>query len=92
MSTLKCNLILAGVGKSGTSSLHAYLDAHPEICMSSAKEPHFFSIDSQWEKGAMFHNDLFLAAKPQATIFDESSTTYFISSSAMERIKQSLDN
>jgi hypothetical protein len=32
-----------GAGKAGTSSLHHYLDQHPEIQMSSNKEPHFFA-------------------------------------------------
>lgn len=32
-----------GAAKSGTTSLHTYLDQHPEIQMSQIKEPHFFS-------------------------------------------------
>src|SRR5258708_4333366 len=34
---------IIGAGKAGTSSLHHYLDQHPEIQMSSNKEPHFFA-------------------------------------------------
>lgn len=89
-SEYTCNLIIPGVGKSGTSSLHVYLDAHPAICMSSRKEPHFFSIDSRWEKGPLLHNSLFSRSKPEARIFGESSTTYFASEIAIERIKRSL--
>jgi hypothetical protein len=37
------NLIIAGTGKSGTTSLFHYLCQHPEICGSSTKETHFFS-------------------------------------------------
>jgi Sulfotransferase domain len=33
---------IIGAPKCGTTSLHAYLDRHPEIGMSSKKEPHFF--------------------------------------------------
>lgn len=36
------NLIVIGASKSGTTSLHAYLDAHPEIAMSRQKELNFF--------------------------------------------------
>lgn len=32
-----------GAAKSGTTSLHYYLDEHPQIQMSAIKEPHFFS-------------------------------------------------
>jgi hypothetical protein len=36
------NLFIIGAGKCGTSSLHAYLDLHPEISMSDVKEPMYF--------------------------------------------------
>ena len=91
MTAFMCNFLIAGVGKSGTSSLHAFLDSHPEICMSSTKEPHFFSIDEHWAKGADAHNNLFSRQKPQAIVFGESSTTYFASEVAMHRIKSSLN-
>lgn len=37
--------ICIGAMKCGTTSLHHYLDAHPQICMSSPKEPNFFSTE-----------------------------------------------
>ncbi|MCJ2180014.1 sulfotransferase family protein [Novosphingobium album (ex Hu et al. 2023)] len=36
------NLFIIGASKAGSSALHAYLDAHPDICMSSEKEPCYF--------------------------------------------------
>jgi sulfotransferase family protein len=33
---------IVGAPKTGTTSLHYYLDQHPQIHMSSVKEPHFF--------------------------------------------------
>jgi len=36
------NLFVIGASKSGSSALHAYLRAHPEIRMSRVKEPCFF--------------------------------------------------
>lgn len=36
------NLVIAGAGKSGTSSMFAYLSAHPDILGSRVKETHFF--------------------------------------------------
>ena len=35
------NLLIVGAAKSGTTSLHNYLDQHPDIFMSKHKEPHF---------------------------------------------------
>jgi hypothetical protein len=39
------NLIVIGAQKCGTSSLHYYLDLHPEIQMSSPKELNFFTSE-----------------------------------------------
>jgi hypothetical protein len=36
------NFLIIGAAKCGTSSLHAYLDLHPEIAMSKLKEPKYF--------------------------------------------------
>ena len=36
------NLFIIGAAKCGTSSLHSYLDLHPEISMSDVKEPMYF--------------------------------------------------
>ena len=37
----KPNLLIVGAAKSGTTSLHHYLDQHDEVFMSKHKEPHF---------------------------------------------------
>jgi hypothetical protein len=34
---------IIGAAKAGTTSLHYYLDQHPQIQMSAVKEPHFFA-------------------------------------------------
>jgi hypothetical protein len=42
----KANFFIAGAAKSGTSSLFHYLNLHPDVYMSSIKEPHYFCHDS----------------------------------------------
>ena len=37
----KPNLFIVGAAKSGTTSLHNYLNQHPDIFMCNPKEPHF---------------------------------------------------
>lgn len=37
------NLVIAGVGKAGTTSLFRYLAQHPEVCPSSVKEAYYFT-------------------------------------------------
>jgi Sulfotransferase family len=39
------NLFVIGAPKCGTTSLHRYLDQHPQISMSAVKEPKFFLVD-----------------------------------------------
>lgn len=85
----KCNLVLPGFPKSGTSSLHVYLDMHPEISMSQNKEPHFFNDEEKYQSGPSGHNDLF-GASSSAKLYGESSTTYCISELACKRISESL--
>ena len=41
----KPNFIIAGFPKCGTTSLHHYLDEHPEIYMPAQKELHFFTCN-----------------------------------------------
>ena len=41
----KPNFFIVGAAKAGTTSIHYYLDQHPEIYMSPIKEPHYFSKD-----------------------------------------------
>jgi Sulfotransferase domain len=36
------NLVIAGVGKAGTTSLFSYLAQHPDICASTIKETNYF--------------------------------------------------
>jgi hypothetical protein len=50
----KPNLFIVGHPRTGTSSLHYYLDQHPEIFMTSIKEPNFFAHDFR-EESDHFH-------------------------------------
>jgi len=43
MSKKLPNFLIIGAAKCGTSSLHKYLEQHPEIFMSKVKEPRFLS-------------------------------------------------
>jgi hypothetical protein len=40
------NFFIIGAAKAGTTSLHYYLDQHPQVQMSINKEPHFFAGSS----------------------------------------------
>jgi len=73
--------------KSGSTTLHELLAAHPDICMSEPKEPCFF-VDPEvlrkvwpemWRKGYWRSEAAYLAlfsTRPTARYFGESSTDY----------------
>lgn len=75
MSKPRPNLFIIGAMKSGTTSLHSYLDNHPQIFMSKPKEPTFFSRESNLAKGEDWYLELFANAG-EASIIGESSTEY----------------
>jgi hypothetical protein len=88
---LKVNLFIPGFGKSGTSSLHVYLNQHPDISMSVIKEPHFFSRRQSFVRGFEHYNTLFESSSNKK-YFGESSTTYIGSKIAIDRIKEYVKN
>ena len=67
------NLIIIGAMKSGTTSLHYYLNLHPEIFMSRQKELDFFNKEKNWSKGIEWYRSHFVG---QAKIYGESSPNY----------------
>jgi hypothetical protein len=82
------NLFLIGAAKSGTTSMHEYLDGHPDIFMSPIKEPGFFSPDVPPARTRFAYTDsleryltLFDAAGDERVI-GESSTYYMFSKKA----------
>nr|WP_298925234.1 sulfotransferase [uncultured Erythrobacter sp.] len=84
-----CNLVIPGAAKSGTTSLHEYLSLHPQIAMSSNKEPHYFCREDFYAQGPEFHNGLFEEAS-QIRYYGESSTGYLPSPLAIENIRRDL--
>jgi hypothetical protein len=56
------NLIVIGAMKCGTSSMHSYLSAHPEIRMSRTKEINFFGRDDRWQLGPEWYRSHFSAS------------------------------
>ena len=59
--------------KAGTTSLHNYLDLHPDIAMTAAKETNFFSNSTYWNRGVDWYYGQFDSS---AKIRGETSTAY----------------
>ena len=59
--------------KSGTTSLHHYLDEHPEICMSRVKETNYFISEKNYWRGLAWYKSLFHGVAKQ---YGETSPNY----------------
>jgi hypothetical protein len=80
------NLFIPGAAKSGTSSLHEYLNQHPDINMSKKKEPHFFCdnrSDDEWKEYLDMFDDKYVYN-------GESSTGYMLFNSVINRIEEKI--
>lgn len=99
------NFLIIGAMKSGTTSLYQYLTQHPQIYMSSVKEPKFFALEgTTWDcqplgpgglskiKGIrdwQTYQDLFSGVSGETAI-GEASPLYIYAPLAAEKIRQTL--
>lgn len=57
------NLLIIGAMKSGTSSLHDYLNLHPDIFMSDPKEIHYYADETFGVKSKEWYSSFFKTDK-----------------------------
>ncbi len=67
------NLIIVGGLKCGTTSIHHYLNLHPEVEMSRPKELNFFVEELNWALGVDWYRSHF---SPTAAVRGETSPHY----------------
>jgi hypothetical protein len=67
------NLLIIGAQKCGTTSLHAYLDLHPDVHMAAEKELDFFIKDRAWRNGPHWYAERF---RDDAPVRGEASPNY----------------
>ena len=94
---MKVGIFIVGTPKAGTTSLFHYLNAHPEIKMSSEKEPDYFSDKELYEQGLYYggsrienlekYNKLFSGGKEEK-IMGEGSVSYLFYPQVPIRIKE----
>lgn len=89
MDCTKPNFFLAGAPKCGTTSMWHYLNQHPDVFMSSKKEPNYFSEDFPNAPRVTSDKDymsLFSGASHGQSIVGEGSVNYFYSKVAARNI------
>jgi hypothetical protein len=69
------NFLVIGAMKAGTTSLHRYLRAHPQVFMPEEKELHFFVAERHWGRGRGWYEAQFTEATGAVAV-GEASPTY----------------
>lgn len=86
------DFLLIGAPKAGTTTLWAWFRRHPQICMSSLKEPLFFSHADRWAKGWPWYESLFEPTDATRAIGDAAPHYSMVNifPEAVERIAEHL--
>jgi len=80
------DFLIVGAQKCGTTSLHRYLFAHPQIEMPRSKELDFFSNDKYFSKGLEYYQSFFSHLDDQNILSGEASPQYMYYDIAPQRI------
>lgn len=105
MSKKLPNFLIVGAAKCGTSSLHRYLEQHPEIFMSKVKEPRFITsqvnpfplngpgdhkVEAWYVKKLEDYQKLFEGVENYKAVGESSADTLYFYESSIPVIKQYL--
>lgn len=77
------HIVVVGVEKCGTTSLHAYLSEHPDITSSSNKETFFFN--RYYDRGADWYSSNFDLANANVAL--DTTPSYFRFTEALDRLE-----
>ncbi len=98
---MKVDFFIVGAPKAGTTSLYHYLNEHPEITMSSIKEPNYFSIEDLSSQKLYYKNKNIATLEEYHNLFNdtsdstlkgEASVSYLFYKNVARRIKDYNNN
>jgi hypothetical protein len=84
----KIDFLGIGAQKAGTTALHHYLNGHPELCLPSAKELHFFDNEHLMRKPRFYREPLYhtnFIACNQGRLKGEITPCYMFETNYVER-------
>lgn len=84
------DFVIIGAQKSGTTSLHKYLEALPGVSMPAVKEAVFFSHDERWAAGWERFADEFFAGSDPRALWGKATPHYMADPLAPARIRTAL--
>ncbi|MBN2892376.1 MAG: sulfotransferase domain-containing protein [Bacteroidales bacterium] len=77
--------LIIGAGRSGTTTVYKYLEQHNEICFSTIKEVHYFSVDDLFSRGQKYYHSFFENCSSKKVIV-AADTYLFIDHDVIKRI------
>lgn len=83
----RVNFIGVGVQKAGTTSIHRFLDEHPQLCVAHGRDKDTQFFGSFFDRGYEWYERHFDACQENQLI-GEVSTSYFYNSDIPSRIKE----
>ena len=93
---MKVDFFIVGAPKAGTTSLYHYLNEHPQVEMSSQKEPDYFSDKAIHEQGMYYGKNRVktlgkyesLFEQKESVVYGEASVSYLFYDNVAEDIKK----
>ena len=93
---MKVDFFIVGAPKAGTTSLYHYLSEHPQVEMSSQKEPDYFSYKAINEQGMYYAKNRVdtldkyesLFEQKESVVYGEGSVSYLFYDNVAEDIKK----
>lgn len=89
---MKLNFICGGAPKSGTTTLYNILKEHPDIYLSSYKEPMFFNNDAHYIKGIDWYYRTYFNNYSEEKIISDFSPAYLANPLTAGRIELNCGN
>jgi len=90
MNAILPNFFCGGAPKAGTTTIYDILKGHPDICLSSFKEPRFFNDESNFNKGLKWYLDSYFGDYKNQPIIADFTPTYLANEFAPQRIKETI--
>lgn len=84
------NFFVLGAAKAGTTTLHAYLTRHPEIYLSSVKEPQFFCHEELYRRGVPYYLETFFQGSDRFAVRGEATPHYLYYEKVARRLASDL--
>ncbi|GAA0737279.1 sulfotransferase [Gaetbulibacter jejuensis] len=86
----KIDFFCIGTQKGGTTTLHDILSQHPDLCLPSKKETHFFSNESFYAKGKDYYINNYFKERDESKFIGEVDPEYSYFKDSAKRIYETF--